>query len=76
VPQIVQQVVTVVVPATPVPTPVPTAVAVVAGVQALPRTGSGDVASGANYALLLIGVSMFAASAGVAGLAWRSSKSA
>jgi hypothetical protein len=47
---------------------------VVAGVQALPRTGAGDV-SGTNWTLLLLGVAMFAGSAGVAGLALKASKS-
>jgi hypothetical protein len=60
---------------TPVPpTLTPAPQAVVAGVQALPRTGAGADA-GTNWALLLLGTAMFAASAGVAGLAWKTSKS-
>jgi hypothetical protein len=60
---------------TPVPpTNTPAPQAVVAGVQALPRTGAGADA-GTNWALLLLGTAMFAASAGVAGLAWKTSKS-
>jgi hypothetical protein len=70
------------VPATPIPptavppTAVPTAVQqVVAGVSALPRTGSASESASTNWVLLFLGGSMFAAAAGTAGLARKKSRS-
>jgi hypothetical protein len=78
---VTQAVPTVVVPTPVPPTPVPpTAVPtqlsqVVAGVSALPRTGSGADSDGTNWVLLFLGGTMFAAAAGTAGLARKASKS-
>jgi hypothetical protein len=60
---------------TPVPpTATPAPQQVVAGVQALPRTGSGGGSAGVDSALLALGGVLFAASLATAGLAWRSAK--
>jgi hypothetical protein len=76
-------VIVVTVPATPIPptavppTAVPTIAPqqVVAGVSALPRTGSGSESASTNWVLLFLGGSMFAAAAGTAGLARKNSRS-